>query len=77
VQQIERCVGNFVGLLLDRFDGMHTVLEIVEVGHQRDHLLATSNAQLSVLDEILKKPIFSRHQSPEHLALLLPADTNN
>ena len=69
VQHVDRGVGDLVGLLLDAFDRVHAVFEVVEIGHQADHFVRTLHAQGGVLVEQVKKFALGGHQASKHIIL--------
>ncbi len=67
VQQFDGIVGDPVGLLFDAFDGMHADFEVVEAGHELDHLGGALDAQIGMLLEQLKKFSLAGHQTSKHI----------
>jgi len=62
VEQLNRLVGDSVGLALDRLDVMGADLELADVVQHRAQLDRALQDQRGVLGEIVEEPAFVRHQ---------------
>jgi hypothetical protein len=67
VQQVDRLVGDLVRLLLDAFDRVHAIFQVIEIGHQAHHLFCAFDAQLGVLVKQVKEFALGGHQTSKHM----------